>query len=99
MANEWADGYGPKFGLVAVDRANKSCFRIPRPFVVESGKIMRGRQEQVIQDCQKPNFGLKQEALMSYMEALYRKIGGFGHHEMGLQDPGRFAIPSASPLT
>lgn len=27
---EWADGYGPKFGLVAVDRAN-SLARIPRP--------------------------------------------------------------------
>jgi hypothetical protein len=27
---EWADGYGPKFGLVAVDRANRLA-RIPRP--------------------------------------------------------------------
>lgn len=27
---EWADGYGPKFGLVAVDRANNFS-RIPRP--------------------------------------------------------------------
>lgn len=27
---EWADGYGPKFGLVAVDRANDLA-RIPRP--------------------------------------------------------------------
>lgn len=27
---EWADGYGPKFGLVAVDRANNLA-RIPRP--------------------------------------------------------------------
>lgn len=27
---EWADGYGPKFGLVAVDRANGFA-RIPRP--------------------------------------------------------------------
>ncbi|GMN55096.1 hypothetical protein TIFTF001_024212 [Ficus carica] len=27
---EWADGYGPKFGLVAVDRAN-GLARIPRP--------------------------------------------------------------------
>lgn len=26
---EWADGYGPKFGLVAVDRANRLA-RIPR---------------------------------------------------------------------
>lgn len=27
---EWADGYGPKFGLVSVDRANNLA-RIPRP--------------------------------------------------------------------
>lgn len=27
---EWADGYGPKFGLVAVDRLNNLA-RIPRP--------------------------------------------------------------------
>lgn len=27
---EWADGYGPKFGLVAVDRAN-GLARMPRP--------------------------------------------------------------------
>lgn len=27
---EWADGYGPKFGLVAVDRGNNLA-RIPRP--------------------------------------------------------------------
>nr|GMD73980.1 beta-glucosidase-like SFR2, chloroplastic [Ipomoea batatas] len=41
---EWADGYGPKFGLVAVDRSNNLA-RIPRPSyhlfskVVTSGKI------------------------------------------------------------
>ncbi|PHT94129.1 Beta-glucosidase-like SFR2, chloroplastic [Capsicum annuum] len=49
---EWADGYGPKFGLVAVDRANNLA-RIPRPSyylfskVVESGKIMREDREKV----------------------------------------------------
>ncbi|KAL3812245.1 hypothetical protein ACJIZ3_013513 [Penstemon smallii] len=43
---EWADGYGPKFGLVAVDRSNNLA-RIPRPSynlfskVVKSGKITR----------------------------------------------------------
>ncbi|PIN18105.1 Beta-glucosidase, lactase phlorizinhydrolase [Handroanthus impetiginosus] len=43
---EWADGYGPKFGLVAVDRFNNLA-RLPRPSyhlfskVVKSGKITR----------------------------------------------------------
>nr|BBF90082.1 putative SFR2, SENSITIVE TO FREEZING 2 [Oryza rufipogon]BBF90091.1 putative SFR2, SENSITIVE TO FREEZING 2 [Oryza rufipogon] len=43
---EWADGYGPKFGLVAVDRANNLA-RKPRPSyflfsrVVTTGKITR----------------------------------------------------------
>ncbi|KAK4484283.1 hypothetical protein RD792_011511 [Penstemon davidsonii] len=43
---EWADGYGPKFGWVAVDRSNNLA-RIPRPLyhlfskVVKSGKITR----------------------------------------------------------
>ncbi|XP_043708649.1 beta-glucosidase-like SFR2, chloroplastic [Telopea speciosissima] len=43
---EWADGYGPKFGLVAVDRAN-GLARVPRPSyylfskVVTTGKITR----------------------------------------------------------
>ncbi|KAI3469249.1 hypothetical protein Pfo_025912 [Paulownia fortunei] len=43
---EWADGYGPKFGLVAVDRFNNLA-RSPRPSyhlfskVVTSGKITR----------------------------------------------------------
>uniref|UniRef100_A0A803Q4N9 Beta-glucosidase-like SFR2, chloroplastic n=1 Tax=Cannabis sativa TaxID=3483 RepID=A0A803Q4N9_CANSA len=43
---EWADGYGPKFGLVAVDRAN-SLARVPRPSynlftkIVTTGKITR----------------------------------------------------------
>ncbi|KAL5996535.1 glycosyl hydrolase 1 [Asimina triloba] len=43
---EWADGYGPKFGLVAVDRAH-GLARIPRPSyllfskVVTTGKVMR----------------------------------------------------------
>ncbi|EEF43139.1 hydrolase, hydrolyzing O-glycosyl compounds, putative [Ricinus communis] len=43
---EWADGYGPKFGLVAVDREN-GLARIPRPSyhlfskVATTGKITR----------------------------------------------------------
>lgn len=43
---EWADGYGPKFGLVAVDRANNLA-RKPRPSyylfskVVKTGKVTK----------------------------------------------------------
>ncbi|KAK4265943.1 hypothetical protein QN277_026928 [Acacia crassicarpa] len=43
---EWADGYGPKFGLVAVDRANNLA-RNPRPSyhlfskIVNTGKVTR----------------------------------------------------------
>ncbi|GAB2265690.1 Galactolipid galactosyltransferase sfr2, chloroplastic [Dionaea muscipula] len=47
---EWADGYGPKFGLVAVDRANDLA-RTPRPSyhlfskVATTGKITRQDRE------------------------------------------------------
>ncbi|XP_074291914.1 galactolipid galactosyltransferase SFR2, chloroplastic [Silene latifolia] len=47
---EWADGYGPKFGLVAVDRA-QNLARIPRPSyhlfskVATSGKVTREERE------------------------------------------------------
>ncbi|CAL5393522.1 unnamed protein product [Camellia sinensis] len=47
---EWADGYGPKFGLVAVDRANNLA-RIPRPSyhlfskVATTGKVTRQDRE------------------------------------------------------
>ncbi|KAH9329907.1 hypothetical protein KI387_002015, partial [Taxus chinensis] len=47
---EWADGYGPKFGLVAVDRVN-NLSRIPRPSyflfsaVVKTGKVTQQQRE------------------------------------------------------
>jgi hypothetical protein len=37
---EWADGYGPKFGLVAVDRCNNLA-RIPRPSYYLFGEIAK----------------------------------------------------------
>ncbi|XVF62401.1 hypothetical protein PTKIN_Ptkin09bG0004600 [Pterospermum kingtungense] len=55
---EWADGYGPKFGLVAVDRAN-GLARIPRPSyhlfskVVSTGKITRADRERAWNELQK----------------------------------------------
>lgn len=36
---EWADGYGPKFGLVAVDRANNLA-RKPRPSYYLFSKVL-----------------------------------------------------------
>ncbi|OMO54135.1 Glycoside hydrolase, family 1 [Corchorus capsularis] len=55
---EWADGYGPKFGLVAVDRANDLA-RIPRPSyylfskVVKTGKVTREDRETAWNELQK----------------------------------------------
>lgn len=55
---EWADGYGPKFGLVAVDRADNLA-RIPRPSyhlfskVVTSGRISREDREQAWNELQR----------------------------------------------
>ncbi|KAM3707973.1 hypothetical protein ACJW30_02G065200 [Castanea mollissima] len=55
---EWADGYGPKFGLVAVDRAD-GLARIPRPSyhlfskVVTSGRITREDRAQAWSDLQR----------------------------------------------
>ncbi|CAL0330223.1 unnamed protein product [Lupinus luteus] len=55
---EWADGYGPKFGLVAVDRANNLA-RIPRPSyhlfskIVKSGKVTRNDREGVWDELQR----------------------------------------------
>ncbi|CAK8563837.1 unnamed protein product [Lathyrus sativus] len=54
---EWADGYGPKFGLVAVDRANNLA-RIPRPSyhlftkVVTTGKVTREDREKAWNELQ-----------------------------------------------
>nr|XP_043606694.1 beta-glucosidase-like SFR2, chloroplastic isoform X2 [Erigeron canadensis] len=55
---EWADGYGPKFGLVAVDRFNDLA-RVPRPSyhlfskVVTSGKITRQDRDKAWRELQK----------------------------------------------
>ncbi|KAM7488021.1 hypothetical protein LguiB_025505 [Lonicera macranthoides] len=54
---EWADGYGPKFGLVAVDRSNNLA-RIPRPSynlftkVATSGKVTRQDRERAWNELQ-----------------------------------------------
>lgn len=55
---EWADGYGPKFGLVAVDRANNLA-RIPRlsyhlfSKVVSTGKVTRDDRDKAWNELQR----------------------------------------------
>ncbi|KAH1246213.1 Beta-glucosidase-like SFR2, chloroplastic [Glycine max] len=55
---EWADGYGPKFGLVAVDRANNLA-RIPRPSyhlfskIVNTGKVTHEDRERAWDELQR----------------------------------------------
>ncbi|KAK4737516.1 hypothetical protein R3W88_001213 [Solanum pinnatisectum] len=83
---EWADGYGPKFGLVAVDRANDLA-RIPRPSynlfskVVESGKIMREDREQVWGE-------LQTAAKEGKRRPFYRSVNKYGlMYAGGLDEP------------
>ncbi|GJU42917.1 beta-glucosidase-like SFR2, chloroplastic isoform X2 [Tanacetum coccineum] len=95
---EWADGYGPKFGLVAVDRFNDLAR------VVTSGKITRQDRDKAFYELQKAarekktrpfyravnkyglmySGGLDEPIMRPYVERDWR----FGHYEMeGLQDP------------
>ncbi|PHT94130.1 Beta-glucosidase-like SFR2, chloroplastic [Capsicum annuum] len=83
---EWADGYGPKFGLVAVDRANNLA-RILRPSyylfskVVESGKIMREDREKVWGE-------LQTAAKDGKRRPFYRSVNKYGlMYAGGLDDP------------
>ncbi|KAJ8573963.1 hypothetical protein K7X08_010474 [Anisodus acutangulus] len=83
---EWADGYGPKFGLVAVDRANNLA-RIPRPSynlfskVVESRKITREDREQVWRE-------LQTAAKEGKKRPFYRKMNKYGlMYAGGLDEP------------
>ncbi|XP_058076267.1 beta-glucosidase-like SFR2, chloroplastic isoform X2 [Magnolia sinica] len=69
---EWADGYGPKFGLVAVDRAN-ALARIPRPSyllfskVVTTGKVTR-------QDRARAWYELQMAAKKKKTRPFYRAV-------------------------
>ncbi|PHT59381.1 Beta-glucosidase-like SFR2, chloroplastic [Capsicum baccatum] len=83
---EWADGYGPKFGLVAVDRANNLA-RIPRPSyylfskVVESGKITREDREKVWGE-------LQTAAKDGKRRPFYRSVNKYGlMYAGGLDEP------------
>ncbi|XP_021739893.1 beta-glucosidase-like SFR2, chloroplastic [Chenopodium quinoa] len=61
---EWADGYGPKFGLVAVDRANNLA-RVPRPSyhlfskVATTGIVSRQDREKAWRELRRAAKGKK----------------------------------------
>ncbi|XP_044500494.1 beta-glucosidase-like SFR2, chloroplastic isoform X2 [Mangifera indica] len=83
---EWADGYGPKFGLVAVDRANNLA-RIPRPSyhlftkVVNTGKVTRGDRAHAWND-------LRVVAKLKKTRPFYRAVDKHGlMYAGGLDEP------------
>lgn len=83
---EWADGYGPKFGLVAVDRSN-NFERIPRPSyklfskVVAAGEITR-------QDRARAWIELQQAANEKKTRPFYRAVNKQGlMYAGGLDEP------------
>lgn len=83
---EWADGYGPKFGLVAVDRFNDLA-RVPRPSyhlyskVVTTGKITR-------EDRDKAWYELQKAAREKKTRPFYRKVNKHGYmYAGGLDEP------------
>ncbi|KAE8731022.1 Beta-glucosidase-like SFR2 [Hibiscus syriacus] len=106
---EWADGYGPKFGLVAVDRANDLA-RIPRPSyhlfskVVTTGKITREDRERAWNELQKAakeanktflsGRGLDEPTQRPFIERDWR----FGHYEMEGPGCSSIAYGAASEL-
>ncbi|CAH9114971.1 unnamed protein product [Cuscuta epithymum] len=83
---EWADGYGPKFGLVAVDRSNDLA-RTPRPSyhlyskVVNTGKITRVDRENAWKELQ---IAVKERK----MRPFYRSVNKHGlMYAGGLDEP------------
>ncbi|GAB2217857.1 hypothetical protein Droror1_Dr00001069 [Drosera rotundifolia] len=83
---EWADGYGPKFGLVAVDRANDLA-RTPRPSyhlfskVATTGKITR-------QDRQWAWYELRKAVKEKRTRPFYREVNKQGlMYAGGLDEP------------
>ncbi|XP_064948814.1 beta-glucosidase-like SFR2, chloroplastic isoform X2 [Musa acuminata AAA Group] len=83
---EWADGYGPKFGLVAVDRANDLA-RNPRPSyylfskVVKTGQITKLDRMHAWKELQHAAKGKK-------TRPFYRKVDKHGlMYAGGLDEP------------
>lgn len=88
---EWADGYGPKFGLVAVDRANNLA-RIPRPSyflfseVVKTGRVTQQQREIAWNE-------LQIAAAEGKTRPFYRAV-----NKLGLMYSGGLDIPIQKPL-
>lgn len=83
---EWADGYGPKFGLVAVDRANDFT-RSPRPSyhlfskLATTGKVTR-------QDRERAWIELRRAAKQKKTRPFYRAVDKHGlMYAGGLDEP------------
>lgn len=78
---EWADGYGPKYGLVAVDRTNNLAQK-PRPSyylfskVVTTGKITR-------QDRMSAWIELQQAAVQKKTRPFFRPVDKHGRMYAG----------------
>ncbi|KAL6907800.1 hypothetical protein ACP4OV_001970 [Aristida adscensionis] len=78
---EWADGYGPKFGLVAVDRANNLA-RKPRPSyylfskVVTTGKITRQDRAYAWRELQQAAFQKKTRPFFRAVDKHGRMYAG-----------------------
>lgn len=88
---EWADGYGPKFGLVAVDREN-NLRRVFRPSyylfteICKTGKVTKRQREKAWSDLQKA-------AAEQKMRPFCRAID-----DSGLMYAGGLDIPIQRPL-
>ncbi|KAL0853843.1 hypothetical protein Bca101_058995 [Brassica carinata] len=90
---EWADGYGSKFGLVAVDRSNNLA-RTLRPSyhlfskIVKSGKITRKDRSHAWIEFQRAAKSGKLRPFYRAWRPYVDRDWRFGHYQVdGLQDP------------
>ncbi|KAJ4779774.1 Beta-glucosidase-like protein [Rhynchospora pubera] len=83
---EWADGYGPKFGLVAVDRANNMA-RKPRPSYHLFTKVVKTGQITKVDRMHAWN-ELQRAVIQKKTRAFYRAVDRNGRmYAGGLDEP------------
>ncbi|XP_008801744.1 beta-glucosidase-like SFR2, chloroplastic isoform X2 [Phoenix dactylifera] len=83
---EWADGYGPKFGLAAVDRANDLA-RKPRPSYYLFSKVVKTGQVTKLDRVQSWR-ELQQASLAKRTRPFYRAVDKHGRmYAGGLDEP------------